>query len=90
MRLMVCSQPSGVVRRQEMRDRRSLSSAVWQGAQDLRTSSLVIGMPDSISSFCFSVGSFGFGGASCCASRESERRTKHPGSIRIGDYYKRV
>src|SRR5215467_8142913 len=70
MRLMVNSHPSGVVRRHEMRDRRPFSSALWQGEQDLRTISLVIGMPASSSSFSFSVGSFGCGGVcgGCCAT----------------------
>ena len=54
MRFRAHSHPSGVARRQEMRDRRSLSSTLWHGEQDLRTSSLVIGMPESISSFSFS------------------------------------
>ena len=50
MRLMVCSQPSGVVRRYEMRVMRPFSSALWQGEQALRTASLVMGVPCSISS----------------------------------------
>jgi hypothetical protein len=34
---------------------------LWQGEQDFFTSSLVMGMPESTSSFSFSVGSFGGG-----------------------------
>src|SRR5258708_37161160 len=42
-----------------MRDSLSLSSTLWQGEQVLRTSSLAMGMPESSSSFSFSVGSLG-------------------------------
>src|SRR5713101_7885665 len=84
MRLMVCSQPSGVVRLQEMRDSRSLSSTLWQGEQVLRTSSLVMGIPESSSSFSFSVGSFGSLDAGAWATSDWTRTAIEIAQIKKG------
>jgi hypothetical protein len=78
----VNSHPSGVVRRHEMRDSRPFSSALWQGEQDFFTSSLVMGIPDSSSSFSFSVGSFGggCGGWATSIGTNSATEMAHPAS----------
>ncbi|OLB63607.1 MAG: hypothetical protein AUI11_00755 [Acidobacteria bacterium 13_2_20CM_2_66_4] len=47
IRLIVCSHPSGVVRRYEMRDSRPFSSGRWQVPHFRLTRSLVTGMPSS-------------------------------------------
>ena len=84
MRLMVNSQPSGVVRRQEIRVIRPFSSDLWHPPQALWTASLVMGIPESSSSFSFSVGSLG-AGVGVCPGRHvsSASAIAHPDSNRI-------
>src|SRR5262249_20780193 len=71
------SQPSGVARRHEMRDIRPLSSVLWQGEQDLRTASLGMGVPESISSCSFSEGVFAAPARvfSFCCAGDTEQQT---------------